>query len=106
MDQVTRAFDVFLGYALASAAVCVGVLSSADMFLRARMTELGWARDVQTVVLVVVTVFALLVLFRVFAPVLKLLLILLLLILGLQLLYPNIARRAEASCGAACVSAG
>ena len=96
MEQLTRAFDVLLDWLLRFGAFCVAYLSQADVFARARMAEMGWAPGVQTLVEVVLAAAMVLLLLRVFAPVLRVLLILWLLILALQLVYPARARHAEA----------
>ena len=102
MEQLSRAFDTVFDWLLRFGAFCMGFLSQADTFGRARMTELGWAPGVQTGVEVVLLTVAVLVLLRVFAPVLRVLLVLLLLVLALQIIYPSRHRapasRVEAAC--------
>lgn len=107
MDQITRAFDVLLGWVIAFGAACMGVVFQVERFLRARMTELGWSANLQTVVLVASAVLLVLVLLRVFAPLLRILLILFLLVLALQFLHPETWRRTHAAlpCPGPCTTA-
>ena len=98
MEQLTRAFDAILGALLDFGAFCMVFVREIDVFARARMTELGWAPGVQSLVEVVLAATIVLFLLRVFAPVLRVLLIVLLVLLALQFVYPPRARHAEAPC--------
>ena len=104
MEQITHAFDVLLGFLLDFGALCMRYVHVAEAFLRARMTDLGWSPNLQTVLLVALTALVVLVLLRVFAPVLRVLLVLFLIILALQFFHPETWRRADAglACPGAC----
>ena len=90
MNSVTHALDAVWAAIAALVDLVLSALGVVELWLRARMAQVGVPHGLQTIVLILVAVLFLVAALRLFGGVLRVLLIVFLLLLALHILAPGL----------------
>ena len=88
MDKVDQAINALLALFASAADAVIAGLAAIEQWLRAELTTLGVAPQIQTVIMIAVAVVLLLVVLRVFGGVIRVILVVFLILLALHVVLP------------------
>jgi hypothetical protein len=88
MDQVDRAIAAILAFIVSLFYLVVRIITLVEDWMRAQLSQLGVAQNLQTIILVVVAVAVLLVAIRLLSGILRIALVILIVLIAAHLLLP------------------